>query len=119
MFGTQAKATTPRASTPTGPRRQSPTPSISPTPDSIFAATTLDLHAHLQRHDADRNADRSDHQGTVTETYTINIPSIVGGSTAYIGFTGADGSLTSVQDILNWTYSSTSSGPTAPAAPTA
>jgi hypothetical protein len=42
---------------------------------------------------------------SATQTYTVNIPAIVGGSTAYVGFTAGDGGLTATQDILNWTYS--------------
>ncbi len=43
---------------------------------------------------------------TATQTYTVNIPAIVGGPTAYVGFTGASGALTSVQQILNWSFNS-------------
>jgi hypothetical protein len=32
----------------------------------------------------------------------LNIPQIVGGTTAYVGFTGSTGGETSVQDILSW-----------------
>jgi uncharacterized repeat protein (TIGR01451 family) len=39
-----------------------------------------------------------------TQTYTVNIPTIVGASTAYVGLTGGTGGLTAVQNILNWTY---------------
>ena len=42
---------------------------------------------------------------TATQTYTVNIPYIVGGPTAYVGFTGASGGGTAVQEILNWSYS--------------
>jgi len=41
---------------------------------------------------------------TATQTYTVNIPSIVGGPTAYVGFTGGTGGLTAVQQIFNWSY---------------
>jgi hypothetical protein len=34
----------------------------------------------------------------------VNLPEIVGSSTAYVGFTGGTGALTSIQDILNWTF---------------
>jgi hypothetical protein len=40
-----------------------------------------------------------------TENYTINIPSTVGNSTAYVGFTGGIGALVATQDILTWTFS--------------
>ena len=45
---------------------------------------------------------------TFTKTYTgYNIPQLVGGNTAYVGFTGGTGGLTATQDILTWTYKST------------
>ena len=58
--------------------------------------------------------------GTFSTSWAVNIPSVVGGSTAYVGFTGATGGLTAVQDVSSWTYSSTSTGqtPAVPAAPT-
>ena len=37
---------------------------------------------------------------TVSTNWTVNIPSIVGGSTAWVGFTGADGGTVSTQDIF-------------------
>jgi hypothetical protein len=51
---------------------------------------------------------------TITDTKTsatfsastaINIPAIVGSNSAYVGFTGGTGKLTSTQRILSWTYS--------------
>ncbi len=39
-----------------------------------------------------------------SKTWTIDIPSIVGGNAAYVGFTGATGGLTALQDIASWTY---------------
>jgi hypothetical protein len=38
-------------------------------------------------------------------TSAINIPSIVGSGTAYVGFTAGTGGLTMTADILNWTMS--------------
>src|ERR1700688_3192821 len=38
-----------------------------------------------------------------TQTWTINIPGTVGANTAYAGFTGGTGGLTSTQNILTWT----------------
>jgi hypothetical protein len=52
---------------------------------------------------------------TATQSYTVNIPTIVGSSTAFVGFTGGTGSLTAVQNILNWTYTVIPAG-SAPAA---
>jgi hypothetical protein len=41
---------------------------------------------------------------TFSHTYnSVDIPGNVGGSTAFVGFTGGTGGLTAVQDILTWT----------------
>jgi hypothetical protein len=42
---------------------------------------------------------------TVTETYTVNIPATVGGDTAYVGFTGGTGGTSAIQNILDWSFS--------------
>ena len=50
-----------------------------------------------------------------TWSYPVNIPSAVGGNTAYVGFTGSTGTATATQDILTWTYASLPTAvPTAP-----
>ena len=54
-------------------------------------------------------------QATATQSYTVNIPNIVGANTAYVGFTGGTGGLSATQRVLNWTYTVTP----APAAPAA
>jgi hypothetical protein len=42
---------------------------------------------------------------TVTETYNnVNIPAVVGGNTAWVGFTGGTGGLNMQQDVQSWTY---------------
>jgi hypothetical protein len=41
---------------------------------------------------------------TVTEVFPVNIPSVVGGNTAFVGFTGGTGSSTATQNVLSWTY---------------
>ena len=43
---------------------------------------------------------------SATQSYAVNIPSIIGGTTGYVGFTGGSGGLTAIQDILNWNYTS-------------
>ncbi len=40
-----------------------------------------------------------------TRSYTVNIPSIVGGSTGYVGFTASTGYFFSNQSVTSWTYS--------------
>src|SRR5258708_24851768 len=42
---------------------------------------------------------------TFTTSWPINIPATVGGTTAYVGFTGGTGGGTATQEILTWTYS--------------
>jgi fibronectin type 3 domain-containing protein len=41
---------------------------------------------------------------TFSHSYTVDIRSFVGSDTAYIGFGGGTGGLTSIQDILTWKY---------------
>jgi len=50
-----------------------------------------------------------------THSYAINIPATVGANTAYVGFTGASGGATAIQNILSWTYTAL---PAPPATPT-
>jgi Chitobiase/beta-hexosaminidase C-terminal domain/Bacterial lectin/IPT/TIG domain len=53
---------------------------------------------------------------TVTEVFPVNIPNLVGGSTAYVGFTGGTGGSTATQNVLSWSYvSGTQSSAGAPA----
>jgi Legume lectin domain len=42
---------------------------------------------------------------TFSTSWPINIPSVIGGSTAYAGFTGATGGASATQEIITWTYS--------------
>jgi hypothetical protein len=39
-----------------------------------------------------------------TQPFAVDIPTVVGGTTAYVGFTAGSGSMTAVQQILNWTF---------------
>jgi hypothetical protein len=41
---------------------------------------------------------------TYTGTWTVNIPSLVGGTTAYVGFTASEWTPHVEQAVLNWTY---------------
>ncbi len=43
-------------------------------------------------------------KATWSHPFTINIPGTVGGTTAFVGFTGGTGLLTSTQQILGWSY---------------
>src|ERR1019366_3138277 len=44
-----------------------------------------------------------------TTSWTVNIPTTVGNTTALVGFTGGTGGYTAIQDVLSWTYSTGSS----------
>src|SRR5665213_2150176 len=48
--------------------------------------------------------------------YAINIPATLGANTAFIGFTGATGGATAIQDVQTWTYTPLPTSP--PAIPT-
>jgi hypothetical protein len=43
---------------------------------------------------------------SVVEVFPVNIPAAIGGSTAYVGFTGGTGGSTAVQNVLTWSYTS-------------
>jgi hypothetical protein len=51
---------------------------------------------------------------TWSHSFAVNIPAVVGGNTAYLGFTGATGNQAADQEILNWTYISGAPGTPAP-----
>ena len=42
---------------------------------------------------------------SATQRYTVNIPSLVNGNVAYVGFTAGTEGVPTVQDVLSWTYS--------------
>ena len=54
--------------------------------------------------------DTTDNTRTFTTSWPVDIPTIVGGNTAFVGFTGGTGHYTAVQDIQSWTYVSTATG---------
>ncbi len=43
---------------------------------------------------------------TFSQSWQIDIPTTVGGPTAYVGFTAASGGVTATQDVLSWTFAS-------------
>jgi hypothetical protein len=43
---------------------------------------------------------------TITQAFTVNIPSTVGANTAYVGFTGGTGGSSAIQNIKTWTFTS-------------
>lgn len=64
-------------------------------------------------------------KASFSKSWTIDIPATVGGSTAYVGFTGAtdwgsaNQGVSAVQNVMSWTYAtSQAQTPAVPAAPT-
>jgi fibronectin type 3 domain-containing protein len=51
------------------------------------------------------------------QNYTVNIPGVIGSSTAFAGFTAGTGGSTATQNILTWTYN-TATAAVSPNAPT-
>jgi hypothetical protein len=56
--------------------------------------------------------------GSYSTSWTVNIPQIVGGNTAYVGFTGGTGGLTASQKIQTWTFTPTTQSTSQAATPT-
>src|SRR5262245_6459620 len=38
------------------------------------------------------------------QTYAVDIPTVIGADTAFVGFTGGTGAQTATQDLLNWGF---------------
>ena len=49
--------------------------------------------------------DTNDPTKTFSTNFTVDIPSTVGGPTAYVGFTAGTGANSAIQEILNWNFS--------------
>jgi Legume lectin domain/Chitobiase/beta-hexosaminidase C-terminal domain/Bacterial lectin len=64
------------------------------------------MHAHMVYDGTNLTMTLTDTatNATVTEVFPVNIPSVVGGNTAFVGFTGGTGSSTATQNVLSWTY---------------
>jgi hypothetical protein len=65
------------------------------------------LHAHITYDGTNLTLLLTDTttSASFTKTVGVNIPSAVGGNTAYLGFTGGTGGLSMTSNILNWTMS--------------
>lgn len=93
-------------------------PAVDMTASGVILQSGHTMHAHLTYDGTTLTLTLTDIVAAKTFTYgqAINIPQIVGGNTAYVGFTGGDGTRTSTQKILTWTYGTPATAP--PAAPT-
>jgi hypothetical protein len=65
------------------------------------------MHAHLVYSGTTLTVTLTDTKtgASATNQFTVNIPSVVGGTTAYAGFTGSTGAFTAVQQVTSWSYS--------------
>ena len=92
-------------------------------PDINLTGTPINLHsgdpiaAHITYDGTDLTLTLTDSStlGTWSYSWPINIPSTVGGNTAYVGFTAGTGSETAIQSITSWKYLPTPSTPNYPA----
>jgi hypothetical protein len=64
------------------------------------------MHAHMVYDGTNLTMTLTDTvtNATVTEVFPVNIPTIVGGNTAYVGFTGGTGGSSATQNVLSWSY---------------
>lgn len=83
-----------------------PAVNLGTTPINLHSGDTM--HAHLVYDGANLTMTLTDTvtNGSVVEVFPINIPGTVGGSAAWVGFTGGTGGTTATQNVLSWTYSS-------------
>jgi Legume lectin domain/Chitobiase/beta-hexosaminidase C-terminal domain/Bacterial lectin len=100
------------------------TQGVAPTVPAVdLTSTPINLHsgdpfaAHITYDGTNLTLTLTDSNtlGTWSYSWPIDIPSTVGGNTAYVGFTGGTGGMTAKQTITSWTYSPVSSTPNYPA----
>jgi hypothetical protein len=96
----------------------SPTiPAIDMTPSGVILSSNDAMAVHLTYDGTTLAMTITDNVvgKTFTQSWPVNIPGLVGGNSAYVGFTGGSGGLSSSQKVLTWTFTS-SNGTTATAA---
>ncbi len=89
--------------------------SIDVTPIDLHSGTTIAVH--LAYDGANLTMTMTSGTATFTHAWPVNIPNIVGGNTAYVGFTGSTGTAVSSQKVETWEFTSNASatgGVTAP-----
>jgi hypothetical protein len=82
------------------------TPSVDMTNSGVNLHSGDIMHAHVTYDGTTLTLTLTDTvtNATFTTSSAVNIPTLVGGNTAYVGFTGGTGGSTAVQNVLNWTY---------------
>ncbi len=83
------------------------TPAIDMTSSGVVLRSGHVLHAHVTYDGTNLTMVLTDTAtaASFTRTVAINIPTIVGSATAYVGFTGGTGGLSMTTNIMNWTLS--------------
>ncbi len=81
-------------------------PSVDLTNSGIDLSSGHSIQAHITYDGANLDLTLTDTVTKATWSYAfaVNIPAIVGGNTAYVGFTGGTGGLTANQEISSWTF---------------
>lgn len=97
---------------------------LTPSGIDLHSGSTMNAHVaydgtNLTMTLTDTPANSSIPVHTFTHAWPINLPQIVGGNTAYIGFTGGTGGSTSSQKVESWTFTSTVAPPPPPPPPAA
>ena len=88
----------------------SPTvPATNLAPTGVQLASGHVIHAHIVYNGGVLTLTLTDAtaKATATAVYLVNIPAVVGGTTAYVGFTAGTGGTSAIQNILDWTYTAT------------
>jgi hypothetical protein len=87
-------------------------PALDLTPSGVNLHSGDVLHAHLTYDGTTLTLTLTDTvtNATFTASQAVDIPTTVGNTTAYVGFTAGTGGSIATQSVLNWTY--TSSAPT-------
>ena len=81
-------------------------PATNLTPTGVILRSGHVMHAHFIYDGTNLTLTLTDTttNAIATVVFPINIPAVVGGNTAYVGFTGGTGASTATQNILSWTY---------------
>jgi hypothetical protein len=81
-------------------------PAINLTPSGVNLHSGNYINAHITYDGVALTITLSDAitRASWSHSWTINIPAVVGGTTAFVGFTGGSGGATASQKITSWTY---------------
>jgi hypothetical protein len=92
------------------------TPFLDLTPSGVNLHSGDIMHAHVTYDGTVLTLTLTDTvtNATFTASQVINIPTTVGGNTAFVGFTAGTGGTVSTQNVLNWTYTSGASSSSPP-----